>query len=131
MFHTLVEHDMKFVTDLCDRICAISFGKLLAIGTPEEIKTNEKVQTAYLGKEEEDYAWNSFKHWNLKVNYGNIEALKGISMSVEDGQIVALLGSNGAGKTTTLRKISGILDAVEGQIKFFLVMILRQCLQTK
>lgn len=56
---------------------------------------------------------------NLKVNYGNIEALKGISMSVEDGQIVALLGSNGAGKTTTLRKISGILDAVEGQIKFF------------
>nr|WP_272876682.1 ABC transporter ATP-binding protein [Clostridium sp. Cult1] len=52
----LVEHDMKFVTDLCDRICAISFGKLLAIGTPEEIKTNEKVQTAYLGKEEEDYA---------------------------------------------------------------------------
>ena len=56
---------------------------------------------------------------NLKVNYGNIEALKGISMSVEDGQIVALLGSNGAGKTTTLRKISGILEAVEGQIKFF------------
>jgi len=52
----LVEHDMKFVTDLCDRICAISFGKLLAIGSPDEIKANEKVQTAYLGKEEEDYA---------------------------------------------------------------------------
>lgn len=48
----LVEHDMKFVTNLCDRICAISFGKLLAIGTPEEIKTNEEVQVAYLGKEE-------------------------------------------------------------------------------
>ena len=40
-------------------------------------------------------------------------------MSVKKGQIVALLGSNGAGKTTTLRKISGILDAVEGQVKFF------------
>ena len=50
----LVEHDMKFVTDLCARICAISFGKLLAIGTPEEIKDNEKVQVAYLGKEDED-----------------------------------------------------------------------------
>lgn len=49
----LVEHDMKFVTDLCDRICAISFGKLLAIGTPEEIQDNEKVQVAYLGKEDE------------------------------------------------------------------------------
>lgn len=46
----LVEHDMKFVTDLCDRICAISFGKLLAIGTPEEIQANEEVQAAYLGK---------------------------------------------------------------------------------
>ncbi len=49
----LVEHDMKFVTDLCDRICAISFGKLLAIGTPEEIQANEEVQVAYLGKEDE------------------------------------------------------------------------------
>lgn len=49
----LVEHDMKFVTDLCNRICAISFGKLLAIGTPEEIQANEEVQVAYLGKEDE------------------------------------------------------------------------------
>lgn len=49
----LVEHDMKFVTDLCDRICAISFGKLLAVGTPQEIQANEQVQAAYLGKEEE------------------------------------------------------------------------------
>lgn len=46
----LIEHDMKFVNDLCDRICAISFGKLLAIGTPEEIQANEEVQNAYLGK---------------------------------------------------------------------------------
>ena len=49
----LIEHDMKFVTDLCDRICAISFGKLLAIGTPEEIQANEEVQIAYLGKGDE------------------------------------------------------------------------------
>ena len=48
----LVEHDMSFVTDICDRICAINFGKLLAIGTPEEIQANEEVQIAYLGKEE-------------------------------------------------------------------------------
>lgn len=49
----LVEHDMKFVTNLCDRICAISFGKLLAIGTPEAIKANKEVQVAYLGTEVE------------------------------------------------------------------------------
>lgn len=56
---------------------------------------------------------------NLKVNYGSIEALKGINMSVEEDQIVALLGSNGAGKTTTLKTISGVLDVVEGDINFY------------
>lgn len=56
---------------------------------------------------------------NLSVCYGNIEALKGIDITVEKGQIVALLGSNGAGKTTTLRKISGILESSGGSIEFF------------
>lgn len=56
---------------------------------------------------------------NLRVNYGSIEALKGINISVEEGQIVALLGSNGAGKTTTLRKISGVLEASSGTVEFF------------
>lgn len=47
----LVEHDMGLVMEVCDRICAISFGKLLAIGTPEEIQSNPLVQEAYLGGE--------------------------------------------------------------------------------
>ncbi|MDF2821097.1 MAG: Branched-chain amino acid transport ATP-binding protein LivF [Clostridiales bacterium] len=54
----------------------------------------------------------------LKVNYDSIEALKGIDITVNKGEIVALLGSNGAGKTTTLRKISGVLDASGGTVKF-------------
>jgi len=45
----LVEHDMGFVMDVCDRICAISFGKFLAMGTPEEIVASPIVQEAYLG----------------------------------------------------------------------------------
>lgn len=45
----LVEHDMRLVMDICDRICAINFGKLLTIGTPKEIQQNKAVQTAYLG----------------------------------------------------------------------------------
>ena len=49
----LVEHDMGLVMDVCDRICAISFGKLLAMGTPEEIQENEAVRTAYLGNRKE------------------------------------------------------------------------------
>lgn len=50
----LVEHDMGLVMDVCDRICAISFGKLLAFGTPEEIQRDPNVQQAYLGVEEGD-----------------------------------------------------------------------------
>lgn len=54
----------------------------------------------------------------LKVAYGAIEALKGIDMVVNEGEVVALLGANGAGKTTTLRKISGLIEASEGSIIF-------------
>ena len=50
--------------------------------------------------------------------YGNIEALKGISLTVEEGEIVTLIGSNGAGKSTTLRSISGLTPPREGSIKF-------------
>ena len=53
---------------------------------------------------------------DLKVSYGFIAALKGININVEQGQIVALLGSNGAGKTTTLRAISGAIKASGGSI---------------
>jgi branched-chain amino acid transport system ATP-binding protein len=53
---------------------------------------------------------------NLRVSYGHIEALKGISFAVEAGEIVALIGSNGAGKTTTLSAISGLLRPTAGKI---------------
>ena len=49
----LVEHDMRLVMNICDRICAISFGKFLACGTPDEIQANKDVQEAYLGESEE------------------------------------------------------------------------------
>ena len=49
----LVEHDMGLVMDVCDNICAISFGRLLAYGTPEQIQKDRNVQQAYLGVDEE------------------------------------------------------------------------------
>ena len=55
---------------------------------------------------------------NIHSFYGNIHALKGVSLTVEKGEIVTLIGGNGAGKTTTLRGISGILKPLEGTIKF-------------
>jgi branched-chain amino acid transport system ATP-binding protein len=55
---------------------------------------------------------------DLKVNYGGIEAVKGISLTVEEGQIVTLIGANGAGKSTTLRTISGLVKPRSGKITF-------------
>lgn len=52
----LVEHDMRLVMDVCDRICAISFGKFLAEGSAKEIQANPLVQEAYLGSKEEENA---------------------------------------------------------------------------
>jgi branched-chain amino acid transport system ATP-binding protein len=55
---------------------------------------------------------------DLHTFYGNIEALKGISLEVEEGEVVTLIGSNGAGKSTTLRSISGLTPPREGTIRF-------------
>jgi branched-chain amino acid transport system ATP-binding protein len=54
----------------------------------------------------------------LDVHYGAVHALKGVSLKVEPGEIVTLIGANGAGKTTLLRTISGIVPASEGRITF-------------
>jgi len=53
---------------------------------------------------------------NIHSYYGNIHALKGISLTVEEGEIVTLIGANGAGKTTTLRTISGLLKPRQGKV---------------
>ena len=55
---------------------------------------------------------------NLKVKYGGIEAVRGISFDVKAGEIVTLIGANGAGKSSTLRTISGLVKPVEGRIIF-------------
>lgn len=53
---------------------------------------------------------------NVSVNYGAIEALTGINLHVEQGEVVTLIGANGAGKTTTLRTITGLLEPKEGRV---------------
>jgi len=55
---------------------------------------------------------------DLHVHYGGIHALKGISMKVEEGQIISLIGANGAGKSTTLRTICGLKESTRGSIKY-------------
>jgi branched-chain amino acid transport system ATP-binding protein len=55
---------------------------------------------------------------NVASFYGNVQALKGVSLHVDQGEIVTLLGANGAGKSTTLRTISGLVQAAQGEIEF-------------
>ena len=55
---------------------------------------------------------------NLKVNYGMIQAIKGVSFSVEEGEVIALIGANGAGKTTILHTITGLKKPLSGEIEF-------------
>jgi branched-chain amino acid transport system ATP-binding protein len=55
---------------------------------------------------------------DIHTYYGNIEALKGVSLTVDEGEVVTLIGSNGAGKSTTLRSISGLTPPREGSIRF-------------
>ncbi|MCA1693150.1 MAG: ABC transporter ATP-binding protein [Acidimicrobiales bacterium] len=55
---------------------------------------------------------------DIRVHYGKVEALKGVSLEVGEGEIVALIGGNGAGKTTTLKTISGLRPLTSGSIRF-------------
>ncbi len=55
---------------------------------------------------------------DLRVHYGHVEALKGISLTVDDGEVVTLIGANGAGKSTTLKTISGVRPVTSGSVRF-------------
>ena len=55
---------------------------------------------------------------DIRTHYGSIEALKGVSLTVDEGEVVTLIGSNGAGKSTTLRSISGLTPASSGTVSF-------------
>ena len=62
---------------------------------------------------------NILKVTDLKVNYGGIEAVKGISFDVPEGEIVTLIGANGAGKSSTLRTIAGLVKPAGGKIELY------------
>ena len=115
----LIEHDMRLVMGVTDRIVVLEFGKKIARGParrPRSARIRRSL-AAYLGCPK----MTLLELTDAVVGYGRIEALHGISIRVDQGEIVTLIGANGAGKTTTMRAISGVRPFTKGTLFFTMV----------
>ena len=141
----LVEHDVPLVMATCDRIVCIDFGRVIASGTPDEVRGDALVVAAYLGtqdREEPEPAEPAprasvaarrpvYEHehgrprwlrrrssaWGCPRGYGSMAVVRDLDLHVDAGEVVALLGANGAGKTTTLLTLAGELPPLAGEVR--------------
>ena len=132
----LVEHDMEVVMGLSHHVVVLDHGRVICEGSPDHVQCQPEVIKAYLGESDhfeasrltrvEQRAKSAgdaeperiLEVRNLSTRYGAIEALRSVSLHVDAGECVAVLGANGAGKTTLLRTIAGSLNASSGQVIF-------------
>ena len=106
----IIDHDMTLATEVADRITVLNFGRHIGVDVATEVLRQPDVSPP----PSEASPMSLLSRDGLTVRYGEIEALRGLSLVVDRGEVVTLLGGNGAGKSTTLRAISGLLKPVAG-----------------
>ena len=114
---------MGLVMGIAERIHVLDFGRKIAEGTPDEVQREPRGDRGVPGRRADRGVTPAgrvlplLELRDVEARYGEIRALHGITLSVDDGDFVAILGANGAGKTTTLRAISGTVKAT-GEVIF-------------
>jgi branched-chain amino acid transport system ATP-binding protein len=124
----VVEHVETVIRELAQRVIVIDWGKLIASGSPDEVSVDPRVREIYLGSGSASVRTHERERIEtheppllqldgVSAHYGKAMALDGVSLKVQPGEVVSVLGANGAGKTTLTRVVTGLLQATSGEVR--------------
>ncbi|MGB3293391.1 MAG: branched-chain amino acid ABC transporter ATP-binding protein/permease [Phormidesmis sp.] len=121
----LIEHDMDLVMGISDQVVVLDSGQRICTGSPTQVQQNPAVLEAYLGVSDANLSRPALPDpapllqiQQLVTGYDRLRVLHKISLTVNQGELVAVIGANGTGKSTLLKTISGLLPVWSGQMHF-------------